>query len=100
MTDKASLAKKFGMEVVGPLRNLFAQLKAETDWRLRELPVPVQEQIQTQKIALEKREEDLGMIHGQIAILEARKEETEAACARLQQQEAAIARMSALMQTL
>ncbi len=100
MTDKASLAKKFGMEVVGPLRNLFTQLKAETDWRLRELPVPVQEQIQTQKIALEKREEDLRMIHGQIAILEARKEETEAACARLQQQEAAIARMSALMQTL
>jgi hypothetical protein len=99
MTDKASLAKKFGMEVVGPLRSLFAQLKAETDWRLRELPVPVQEQIQMQKIALEKREEDINMIRGQIVILEARKAETEAVCARLQQQEAAIARMLTLMQT-
>jgi hypothetical protein len=99
MTDKASLAKKFGIEVVGPLRNLFTQLKAETDWRLRALPVPVQEQIQTQKIALEKREEDINMIRGQIAILETRKEETKTALARLLQQEAAIARILALTQT-
>lgn len=100
MTDKASLAKKFGMEVVGPLCNLFTQLKAETDWWLRELPVPVQEQIQTQKIALERREEDINMIRGQIAILEAREGETVAALARLQQQEAAITRILALTQTL
>ena len=99
MTDKASLAKKFGIEVVEPLRNLFTQLKAETDWRLRALPVPVQEQIQTQKIALEKREEDINMIRGQIAFLETRKEETEAALAGLLQQEAAIARILALTQT-
>jgi len=79
MTDKASLAKKFGIEVVAPLRDLFMQLKAETDWWLRELSVPVQDQIQAQKIALEKREEDLHMIRDQIATLEARMEETEVA---------------------
>ena len=79
MTDKTSLAKKFGMEVVAPLRDLFTQLKAETDWWLRELSVPVQNQIQAQKIALEKREKDLNMIRDQIATLEARREETEVA---------------------
>lgn len=99
MTDKTSLAKKFGMEVVAPLRNLFAQLKTETDWWLRELSVPVQEQIQAQKIALEKREEDINMIRDQITTLVARMEETEAALARLHQQEAAIARILALTQT-
>lgn len=96
MTDKTSLAKKFGMEVVAPLRDLLAQLKAETDWWLRELSIPVQDQIQAQKIALEKREEDINMIRGQITILEARKEETEVALARLQQQEEAIDRVCAL----
>ncbi len=100
MTDKASLAKKFGMEVVAPLRDLFARLKAETDWWLRELSVPVQDQIQAQKIALEKREEDLNMIRDQIATLGARMEETEVALARLRQQEAAIERILALTQTL
>ena len=85
MTDKTSLAKKFGMEVVVPLRDLFTQLKAETDWWLKELSVPVQEQIQTQKIALEKRKEDIDMIHNQIATLEARMEETEAALASRKQ---------------
>ena len=96
MTDKTSLAKKFGMEVVAPLRDLFAQLKAETDWWLRELSIPVQDQIQAQKIALEKRDEDINMIRGQITILEARKEETEGALARLQQQEEAIERVVGL----
>jgi hypothetical protein len=100
MTDKTSLAKKFGMEVVAPLRDLFTQLKAETDWWLRELSIPVQDQIQAQKIALEKREEDINMIRDQITILAARMEETEVALARLQQPEAAIARISALTQTL
>ena len=79
MTDKASLAKKFEMEVVEPLRGLFTHLEAETDWWLRELSVPVQDHIQMQKIALEKRKEDIDMIHNQIATLEARMEETEAA---------------------
>ena len=69
MTDKASLAKKFGMEVVGPLCNLFMQLKAETDWWLRELPVPVQEQIRRKKSRRETRGRD-NMIRGHIAILE------------------------------
>jgi hypothetical protein len=100
MTDKTSLAKKFGMEVVAPLRDLFLQLKAETDWWLRELPVPIQDQIQAQKIALEKREEDINMIRDQIATLEARMEETEAALARLHRQEAAIGRILALTQAL
>ena len=99
MTDKASLAKKFGVEVVVPLRDLFTHLKEETDWWLRELSVPVQDQIQAQKIALEKREEDINMIRGQITILETRKEETEAALARLQQQEAAVERILTLTQT-
>jgi hypothetical protein len=98
MTDKASLAKKFGLEVVAPLRDLFAQLKAETDWWLRELSIPVQDQIQAQKIALEKREEDIVMIRDQITILEARKEETEAALAKLQQAEEAIDRVAGLTQ--
>jgi hypothetical protein len=96
MTDKASLAKKFGMEVVAPLRDLFAHLKTETDWWLRELSAPVQEQIQAQKIALEKREEDINMIRDQIATLAARKDETEVALARLHQQKAAIERILAL----
>ncbi|MHB8167271.1 MAG: hypothetical protein ACYDDT_10950 [Sulfuricella sp.] len=99
ITDKTSLAKKFGMEVVAPLRDLFAQLKAETDWWLRELSVPVQDQIQAQKIALEHREEDINMIRDQIATLEARMEETEVALARLHQQEAAIGRILAFTQT-
>lgn len=96
MTDKASLAKKFGMEVVAPLRDLFAYLKAETDWWLRELSAPVQDQIQVQKIALEKREEDINMIRDQIATLTARREETEVALAGLRQQKAAVERLSAL----
>lgn len=100
MTDKASLAKKFGVEVVAPLRHLFAQLKAETDWWLRELSVPVQDQIQAQKIALEKRAEDIDMIRDQIATLEARMTETQIALASLRQQEAAIERLSKLAQTL
>lgn len=79
MTDKTSLAKKFGMEVVAPLRELFAQLKAETDGWLRELSVPIQEQIQAQKMALEKREADIDMIRDQIVTLEARMEEVEVA---------------------
>ena len=98
MTDKTSLAKKFGLEVAVPLRDLFTHLKEETDWWLRELSVPVQDQIQAQKIALEKREEDISMIRDQITILETRKEETEAALTRLQQHEAAIERIQALMQ--
>lgn len=98
MTDKASLAKKFGMEVVAPLRGLFTQLKEESDWWLRELSVPVQDQIQTQKIALEKRQEDINMIRGQITILEARQEETAVALARLQQLEEAIERLVGLTQ--
>ncbi|MHB1590854.1 MAG: hypothetical protein ACYCTW_04895, partial [Sulfuricella sp.] len=76
-----------------------AQLKAETDWWLRELSVPVQDQIQAQKIALEHREEDINMIRDQIATLEARMEETEVALARLHQQEAAIGRILAFTQT-
>ena len=100
MTDKTSLAKKFGMEVVAPLRDLFTQLKTQTGWWLRELSVPVQDQIQAQKIALEKREEEINMIREQIATLEARMEETEVALGRLHQQEAAIERISALTQTL
>lgn len=79
MTDKTSLAKKFGMEVVAPLRGLFSQLEAETDGWLRELLIPIQEQIQAQKIALEKREADINMIRDQIATLEARMEEVEVA---------------------
>ncbi|MHB9101505.1 MAG: hypothetical protein ACYC2E_08345 [Sulfuricella sp.] len=100
MTDKTSLTRKFGMEVVMPLRDLFTQLKAETDWWLRELSVPVQVQIQAQKIALEKREKDINMIRDQIATLEARMEETEGALARLQQQEEAIERILALTHPL
>jgi hypothetical protein len=98
MTDKTTLAKKFGVEVVMPLRDLFAQLEAETDWWLNELSVPVQDQIQAKKITLEKREEDINMIRGQIAILKARMEETEAALASLSPQEAAIDRILALAQ--
>lgn len=99
MTDKTTLAKKFGMEVVAPLRDLFTQLRAETDWWLKGLSVPVQEQIQAQKIALEKREEDIDMIQDQIAILAIRIEETESALIQLQKQEATIVRLSALTQT-
>jgi hypothetical protein len=99
MTDKASLAKKFGLEVVAPLRSLFANLKEDTNWWLRELSVPVQAQIQAQKISLEKREEDINMIRGQITLLEARQEETAAALASLQQQKVAIEQVLALSQT-
>jgi len=99
MTDKTSLAKKFGMEVVAPLRDLFTQLKAETDWWLRELSAPVQEQIQAKKVALEKCEEDISMIRDQITTLEARKEEAEVALARLHHQEAVIEQILALTQT-
>ena len=96
MTDKTSLAKKFGMEVVVPLRGLFTQLKAEIDWWLRNLSVPVQDQIQAQKIALEKREENINMIRDQITILEARKAETEATLAKLYQQEIVVERILAV----
>jgi len=99
MTDKASLAKKFASEVVAPLRSLFANLKEDTDWWLRELSVPVQAQIQAQKISLEKREEDINMIRDQITLLEARQEETAAALASLQQQKVTIERVLTLSQT-
>jgi hypothetical protein len=93
LTDKASLAKKFGVEVVAPLRDLFAQMKEETDGWLRELTIPVQDQIQAQKIALDKRETDISQIRDQIALLEVRIEETELALAMLRPQEAAIERV-------
>lgn len=98
MTDKSSLAKKFGVEVIAPLRDLFTQLNTETEWWLKELSLPVQDQIQKQKIALEKRKKDIGMIQDQIAILKARIEETEGALVRLQKQEAAVERVLVLMQ--
>ncbi|HUW49470.1 MAG TPA: hypothetical protein VMV75_00485 [Sulfuricella sp.] len=96
ITDKNSLAKKFGLEVVSPLRGLFTQLRSETERWLKESAAPVQEQIQAQKIALEKREADIHMICEQVVILEVREEDVAIALARLQELEAAIGRMSAL----
>lgn len=100
MTDKNSLAKKFGLEVVAPLRGLFTQLRSETDRWLKESATPVQAQIQSQKIGLEKREEDIRMIRDQIVTLEARMEETAITLARLQQQEAVVARIQALVENV
>ncbi|MDD5240896.1 MAG: hypothetical protein PHG47_04130 [Sulfuricella sp.] len=98
VTDKNSLAKKFGLEVVTPLRGLFTQLRSETDRWLKESVTPVQAQIQSQKIGLEKREEDIRMIRDQIVTLGVREEETAIALARLQQQETVIARIQALVE--
>jgi hypothetical protein len=91
MTDKNSLAKKFGLEVATPLRGMFAQLRTEMECWLQDSIAPLQEQIQAQKIVLEKRETDINMIRDQIFILAAREEETAIALDRLRQQEAAIA---------
>lgn len=96
LTDKNSLARKFGLETVVPLRGLFTQLRSETDRWLKESIAPAQAQIQAQKIALEKRETDLCMIRDQIVTLAARVEEAAMVFARLQEQEAAIGRMLAL----
>lgn len=96
LTDKNSLAKKFGLEVVAPLRGLFTQLWTETDRWLKESIAPVQAQIQAQKIALEKREADILMIREQVVTLDVRGEETAVAFARLQELGAAIGLVLAL----
>ncbi|MCE5180735.1 MAG: hypothetical protein LLG15_02940 [Betaproteobacteria bacterium] len=96
LTDKNSLAKKFGLEVVVPLRGLFTQLWTETDRWLKESIAPVQVQIQAQKIALEKREADIFMIREQVVTLEVRVKEAVVALARLQELEAAIGLVLAL----
>lgn len=98
MTDKNSLAKKFGLEVVSPLRGLFMQVRTETERWLQAISTPLQEQIQEKKVGLERREEDLGKIRDQIATLEARLEEVETALARLRRQEEAIDGILALLQ--
>lgn len=98
MTDKNSLAKKFGLEVVAPLRGLFVQIRVETERWLKEIATPLQEQIQEKKVDLERREEDLGKIRDQIVTLAARLEEIEIALARLRRQEEAIDGVQALLQ--
>lgn len=98
MMDKSSLAKKFGVKIISPLRDIFSQLSAETEWWLKELSIPVQKQIQKQKVALEKRAKNIDMIRDQISVLQTRIEETEDALARLQKQEAKIEWVSLLTQ--
>ncbi|MGE5028018.1 MAG: hypothetical protein ACM3JK_06055, partial [Betaproteobacteria bacterium] len=97
MTDKNSLAKKFGLEVVSPLRDLFIRIRMETEQWLREISAPLQEHIQEKKIGLERRAEELDKIRDQIVTLEARLAEAEAALTRLRRQEEAISRIQALL---
>lgn len=97
MTDKNSLAKKFGLEVVSPLRDLFNQIRMETERWLKEISTPLQNQIQEKKIGLEKRGEDLDKIRDHIVTLETRLEEVETAIACLRQQEEATRRIQALL---
>lgn len=99
MTDKTSLAKKFGLEVVSPLRVLFIQIRRETERWLKEISTPLQEQIQEKKIGLERREEDLDKILDHIVTLEVRLEEAETAITGLRQQEDALALILGLTQT-
>lgn len=97
MTDKNSLAKKFGLEVVSPLRKLFAQLRGDTDRWLRESCVPLQERLQQQKMQQERRAEDIAKVRDYLLTLETRLEEADMALARLRRQEEAIARIQALL---
>lgn len=97
MTDKNSLAKKFGLEVVSPLRSLFAQLRGDADRWLRESCVPLQERLQQQKMQQEKRAEDIAKVRDYLLTLEARLEEADMTLARLRRQEEAIARIQALL---
>lgn len=90
LTDQTRLIKKFGVEVICPLRNLFGHLHGETVWWLKELPIPVQNQIQKHKVLLEKRKQDIDMIQDQIAILTARIDESSTVLAQLQKHEATI----------
>lgn len=98
MTDKTSLAKKFGMEVVTPLRILFKQIRMETERWLKEITTPLQDQIQEKKVDLEQREENLDKILDYIVTLETRLEEAENACASLRRQDQALALIRQLAQ--
>lgn len=97
IADRNSLAKKFEREAVSPLRGLFAQLRMESEWWLKEVSAPLQEKIQEKRIGLEKQAADLDKIRDQIETLEVRMEETEIALARLRRQETVIARIEALL---
>lgn len=99
MTDKTSLARKFGMEVVAPLRVLFMQIRMETERWLKEISMPLQAQIQEKKVDLEQREEALDKILDYIVTLETRLEEAENACASLRRQEEALDGILALTRT-
>ena len=90
ITDKNSLAKKFGLEIVLPLRGLFAQLRTEMEPWLRGTSVPLQEHVHLQKMQLENLAEDIAKIKDYLLTLEARSEEVNIALTRLLRQEAAI----------
>jgi len=90
ITDKNSLVKKFGLEIVLPLRGLFAQLRTEMEPWLRGTSVPLQEHVHLQKMQLENLAEDIAKIKDYLLTLEARSEEVKIALARLLRQEAAI----------
>jgi hypothetical protein len=97
MTDKASLVKKFGLEVVLPLRSLFAKLQAETLEWLKEPCTGLQGKLQDEKIRLEKRQEDIAKIRDYLATLEARIAETETELAQLSPSEETTARIVTIL---
>ena len=90
ITDKNSLAKKFGLEIVLPLRSLFAQLRTEMAQWLSGASVPLQEHVRLQKLQLENLAEDIAKIKDYLLTLEMRSEEAKIMLACLLRQEAAI----------
>lgn len=97
ITDKASLVKKFGLEVVLPLRSLFARLQADTEDWLKEPCNGLQGGLQDNKVELEKHEEDIAKIRDYLSTLDSRLAEIEAELARLVPQETAVARILAIL---
>ncbi|MDD5329113.1 MAG: hypothetical protein PHX38_03855 [Sulfuricella sp.] len=97
ITDKNSLAKKFGQEVAAPLRDLFARLGIEAERWLEEVSLLPQVQLRDRKAGLERREENLGKILDHFVTLETRLEEAQTALAWLRRQEEGLERVLACL---
>ncbi len=93
ITDKNSLVKKFGQEVVAPLRELFVQLGLEVERWLKQVSMLLQVQLQERRVGLELREENLGKILDHLVTLDARLEEAETALARQRRLEEGLERV-------
>lgn len=98
ITDKATLTKKFALELAAPLRELFVRLHIETERWLREVSILLQIQLRERKVGQELREENLEKILDYIVTLEARLEEAEVALGRVRRQEKAVERLLVLVE--